>query len=186
MTFFFSTLLSGRAALRRCLLIGACAALAQPAWALSLPQRNYSLSSGSRSTTSVPTSSGYLAAVGPSPFRFSPPLPEAEERPAPVSKPTIAPEPVPEPVVAEPVKPEVKPEPEPPKPEPLPPSTGKPVNILPDDTPRDIRAEDVLPFFQIPADSAGAPNTNVVVPFTPAAPPIGTTLPPSSATYQLK
>lgn len=59
-------------------------------------------------------------------------------------------------------------------------SGEKPVRILPDDTPRDIRAEDVLPYFQFSKDpDSGA---DVSVPFTPASP----SQPPSSATYQLK
>jgi len=53
---------------------------------------------------------------------------------------------------------------------PLPKSSLPPVSILPDDTPRDIRAEDVLPFFQFPGGAPTAP--------TPG------TIPPSSATYR--
>jgi hypothetical protein len=44
------------------------------------------------------------------------------------------------------------------------------VKILPDDTPRDVGAEDVLPYFQFPG--------------TPPAAPTPSTLPPSSATYR--
>jgi len=48
--------------------------------------------------------------------------------------------------------------------------TANPVSILPDDTPRNVGAEDVLPFFQFPD-----------VPPVPSSP---STLPPSSATYR--
>jgi hypothetical protein len=59
-------------------------------------------------------------------------------------------------------------------------SSEKPISILPDDTRREIRAEDVLPFFQFP----GAPDTGALaVPFTTTS-PRGTTAPPSSATYK--
>jgi hypothetical protein len=59
-------------------------------------------------------------------------------------------------------------------------TSEKPVSILPDDTRREIRAEDVLPFFQFP----GAPDSGaLVVPFTTSS-PRGTTAPPSSATYK--
>ena len=44
------------------------------------------------------------------------------------------------------------------------------VKILPDDTPRDVGAEDVLPYFQFPG--------------TPPAAPTPATIPPSSATYR--
>jgi len=48
--------------------------------------------------------------------------------------------------------------------------TANPVSILPDDTPRDVGAEDVLPYFQFPE-----------APLVPSSP---STLPPSSATYR--
>lgn len=46
----------------------------------------------------------------------------------------------------------------------------KPVSIIPDDTPRELHAEEVLPFFQYPGSVPNAP--------TPGS------LPPSSATYR--
>ena len=53
-----------------------------------------------------------------------------------------------------------------------PPQATRPslVKILPDDTPRDVGAEDVLPYFQFPG--------------TPPAAPTPSTIPPSSATYR--
>jgi hypothetical protein len=59
-------------------------------------------------------------------------------------------------------------------------TSEKPISILPDDTRREIRAEDVLPFFQFP----GAPDGGALaVPFTTSS-PRGTAAPPSSATYK--
>jgi len=63
----------------------------------------------------------------------------------------------------------------------LTPSSQKPVTILPDDTRKEIRAEDVLPFFQFP----GAPESGAVaVPFSASQPRETTAAPRSSATYQ--
>jgi hypothetical protein len=117
-----------------------------------------------------------LAVVGPSPLRFAPEPPEATERPVPAKQrpKTVA-------VTPEAIPQEEAPPPEPvkvePKPEPVAPV--KALNILPDDTAqKEVRPEDVLPYFQLPKiDEA---RGRVMVPFTPAAP----TLPPSSATYQ--
>ena len=130
----------------------------------------------------------YLAMIGPSPLRFA----EGERSlpPEPVFPPPPKPKPpanVPEPgqktpsetsgPVANPTTPgsentELTAT--------LTPSTLKPVSILPDDTQREIRAEDVLPFFQFP----GAPDSGAVaVPFSTSQ-PRGTTAPRSSATYQ--
>jgi hypothetical protein len=58
------------------------------------------------------------------------------------------------------------------------PEEGEPPLILPDDMRRDVRPEDLLPFFQYPRNG-GAAN-GVSVPAQPAVP----TLPPSSATYR--
>jgi hypothetical protein len=59
-------------------------------------------------------------------------------------------------------------------------TSEKPVSILPDDTRREIRAEDVLPFFQFP----GAPDSGALVVPSTTSSPRGTTAPPSSATYK--
>ncbi len=52
-----------------------------------------------------------------------------------------------------------------------------PAPILPDDLRPRVRAEDFLPYFEIPAAKPGDPNVVVPVPRAPAL------LPPSSATY---
>lgn len=186
MTFFNPSLLTRGARLARlavvCVLLGA----GTQAVALTLPQRVAGMAKGFSTGAGVvpsPRPTAYLAALGPSGFRFAPPPLEPEERPAPVSRP-VEPSPVqtaPEPVQTAPA-PDPEPTPAPPTPtEPV----NKPVSILPDDTPRDVRAEDVLPFFQLAKDPAGGATASVVVPFTPATPQAAP-LPPSSATYQLK
>lgn len=126
----------------------------------------------------------YLAMVGPSALTF------AE---------TAAPLP-PEPVMPAPPKP--KPEPTktpangnhsanlPPDPSTLKPATEtteptakpddngpKPINILPDDTRREIRPEDVLPYFQFPGAADNNAPTVIINPAPAAAPP-------STATYR--
>lgn len=56
----------------------------------------------------------------------------------------------------------------------------KPVSILPDDTHQEIKAEDVLPFFQFPTGSDGG---SVIMPLT-VQQPAQRTVPPSTATYR--
>jgi len=55
-----------------------------------------------------------------------------------------------------------------------------PAPILPDETRPQVRPEDFLPYFQIPASQPGDPN--VIVP-VPRGAPAPAPLPPSSATY---
>jgi hypothetical protein len=130
----------------------------------------------------------YLAMIGPAPLRFAdgerplPPEPVFPPQPNP-RQPVGAPEPgqksplAATEQVANPAKPTTE------NTEltaTLTTSSLKPVSILPDDTQREIRAEDVLPFFRFPgASDSGA----VAVPFTTSE-PRGTTAPRSSATYQ--
>jgi hypothetical protein len=186
MTFPLTSLLNCRARFPRCLLVVLFVATAANSFALGIPQRVLHPMTGGRSVQVASQASvAYLATVGPAPFRFAQPPPEPEERPTPPAK--I------EPAVTQPVAPSpaVSPAPQSAA-EPAPQATAeesasgtKPVSILPDDTPRNIRAEDVLPFFELAQDPAKGANTTVVVPFTPAA-PAAATLPPSSATYQQK
>lgn len=126
----------------------------------------------------------YLAAVGVVPLRFAPAPEPATLRPP---KPEVIPDAAaarpknsstevakPETVTAKPIAESVK------TPATAPSSDSTPVSILPDDTPRDVHAEDVLPYFQRPNGERSA--NGIAVPFTPASP----TLPQSSATYELK
>jgi hypothetical protein len=128
----------------------------------------------------------YLAAIGVRALRFADAPPERTDEPPPFT--------LPKPIV---VAPELPPALEPPPPPPPPPPAeeikaapppapagSKPLLIIPDDTKRAVRPEDVLPFFQLP-HGAGEPSVNIAVPFTPAQ-PSAATLPPSSATYQEK
>ena len=133
----------------------------------------------------------YLAMLGPTPIRFAEGQPQLPPEPVPPTlptpkQPTLATEsaktpaavtdPVPAPLAVTITTPENTN----PMTGTLPSSNLKPVSILPDDTKREIRAEDVLPFFQFP----GAPESGAVaVPFTTSQ-PRGTTAPPSSASYK--
>jgi hypothetical protein len=58
-----------------------------------------------------------------------------------------------------------------------------PAPILPDDARPPIRAEDFLPYFQIPGSARTPADVTLLVP-VPKAPPAPGTLAPSSATYQ--
>ena len=64
----------------------------------------------------------------------------------------------------------------------LPPKKPGPAPILPDETRPPIRAEDFLPFFEIPGSRRGPAETSVIVP-VPSSVPSGPPLTPSSATY---
>lgn len=57
-----------------------------------------------------------------------------------------------------------------------------PAPILPDDARPPIRAEDFLPYFQIPGSAKTPADVTLLVP-VPKAPPAPGALPPSSATY---
>ncbi len=138
-----------------------------------------------RPAKAVPGSQPYLALINLPPLRFAEELPMATEAPAALILPQRV-EPKPEPV-AVPLPPPPPPPPAPvietkPPPPPTASNEPKPLSILPDDTKREVRPEDVLPFFQLPQSSAGV-SVGVGIPFTPAQ-PSGTSLPPSSATYQ--
>lgn len=173
----FISLLSSKARISRSLALGLVAITATQAYALSMPQRLFGVGSSHEYVCPRPTIVlPYLAQVGPTPLRFAPPPPEPVERPAPVEvkaapAATAAPEPVSTtPSVSTPTA----------APHEAPVAAGpKPVSILPDDTPHEVRAEDVLPYFQLPRQSDRHETSGVNMPFTPA-------LPQSSATYQLK
>lgn len=116
----------------------------------------------------------YLAVVLPPPLRFEAPPPPVDshipsaappkpggpaEETASANRDSVAP--APDPAAASVAAPPPPLAPPPPAALPLPPA----VSVLPDDTPREIQAQDVLPYFQFP----GTP------------PPLP---PPSSATYR--
>lgn len=67
-------------------------------------------------------------------------------------------------------------------PAPAVPARPTPPAILPDDTRPQVRAEDFLPFFQIPGASRRPGEANLIIPLSPGT-PAPTPLPPSSATY---
>lgn len=68
--------------------------------------------------------------------------------------------------------------------EPIPGQTNGPQPILRDSLAPTIRAEDFLPFFQVPGSGRESADVTLLVPVPPAAPAAPTTIPPSSATYR--
>ena len=127
----------------------------------------------------------YLVVTGPTSLRFAeapppeakaapPPLPEPEDNLADLNQEAVAPEPV-----------EPPPPPAPVAVAPPPPATPAvappPPPLVPDDTLRKVRPEEVLPYFEFPG-LRGLGGSGNVAPPQPSAmvPP---TIPPSSATY---
>ena len=146
--------------------------------------------SAKRGSAPLPYPAPYLAVVGPAPMRFrEPPAPPSFEL-EPVAAGPAHLEPDPPPPVLPPVKEKTDPAVPvaiPPKPSlgPSPSPEKKPdepdsVPILPDDTRREVRPEDLLPFFQFPRNGGTTLGVRVPVPPAPSAP----ALPPSSATYR--
>lgn len=200
MKFLPPLLLAVWAGVARCISLALLPALTSEAVAVTVHQRGGARPRGFESSSDLPApgSAPYLAVVLPPPLRFkevlpppdlanhpaaaAPPRPGgAREEVAASNRDSIVPitaEKAPEAVV-QPT------EPEEPMPAALKAPAGEmsvPVPILPDDTPRDVRAEDILPYFQYPG---ALPREAVVVP-VPANPATGRPLPPSSATYQVK
>ncbi|MFT3783362.1 MAG: hypothetical protein QM790_15230 [Nibricoccus sp.] len=164
--------------------------------ALSAPHRPAAISQSSIKSTEAKTLSKrtrpYLVMVGPSVLRFADPevLPSAE--PIMPAKPKVPPateEGPPKPAAnLNSGQPATGPGTEQRSPTTEPNSTTpdgtKPVSILPDDTRREIRAEDVLPFFQFPGGAeTGGGGAVIAVPLTENQPQ-RPTAPPSSATYR--
>ena len=183
-----TSLLRGFAKLTRAVSLLLLPALAAEVQAMSAPQRRLAVRSTAQpliSKRQLP----YLAALGAVPLRFARPLVAASTEPPapPVPKiPEVAPAPAKTPDI--PVAPVPEPEPVAPKietpPAPVEPAT-KPIAILPDDLRREIRPEDVLPYFHYPRADAANREVHVVVPFTPAQ-PNAAPQPSSSATYERK
>jgi hypothetical protein len=206
MPFSTKTLVRFTAKLSRCLSLALLPALASEVHAVSQPQRKQNVRSAQPGSASKAGSQPYLAALGPLPLRFARPGPEpAEEPPAPPepkivvvldagptsdNKPEKSPDEKAADVTTAPLGEALPRQPDHTA-EPLSefsePSLQPPLPILPDDTKRELRAEDVLPFFIYPtaAPVSGEGGVQVIVPLnngqTQSNP-----LPPSSATYQLK
>jgi hypothetical protein len=146
-----------------------------------------------RHSSHGPSSLPYLAALGPLPIRFARPGPEpTAEAPAspepkvvettPSTGPAKTPEPVSAPVVEK--QPEQLPVEETPiTPEPM---TQPPLPILPDDTARELRPEDVLPFFRYPSASVRKDGVRISVPLSSSDQSQSAPPPASSATYEIK
>ena len=139
----------------------------------------------------------YLLATGAPPLRFqdaSPPLHPAPSAPAPATTPAPTPtsdgatpavteETAPGTVViTDPATPDTATAVPPTNPETPTAPAKTPAPILPDDARTPIRAEDFLPYFQIPGTAKTPADVTLLVP-VPKAPPAPAALPPSSATY---
>lgn len=192
MTLLHDTMLTVVQRMARCpLLVWVLLVLTPGIYALNTPQRPATMPAVN-STAEYHTGSAhqrnnrtYLAMVGPAALRFAeatPELPPEPPPPAPVptSKQPITTETGPDTIPAIPADTAIKPttenlgKTEPFTPDPKEP---KPVSILPDDTRHEIRAEDVLPFFQFPGASD---NSSTAMPFSTIEPVRAR---PSSATY---
>lgn len=185
MTFLIHSLRKGTSHLVRCLSLVLLPALTTEAGSSGFPNRpqgnHRPIQAQPSSPAPAPTS--YLAVVGPPPLRFrdAPAPPPYELEPA-AAGPALLDnlESVPLPKTS-PATSETLPV------EPLPNaieasrhtqhSVDEPAPILPDDLRREVRPEDVIPYFQIPRSRL---RVGVPVPTQPGA----SSLPPSSATYQ--
>lgn len=155
--------------------------------------RSFSISVVMRQSEGTP----YLLATGAPPLRFqeaAPPLHPAPSAPAPAPTPAATPTPdATTPVPTEETAPAITVTTDPATPAPSasnPPANPEtstapaktPAPILPDDARPPIRAEDFLPYFQIPGSAKTPADVTLLVP-VPKAPPAPGTLAPSSATY---
>jgi len=185
MTFALKSLLARRARYSRLLTLSLFVAMASKGLALSAPQRIFRPQTAPRRVVShSPAALPYLAKFGAVPLRFAPPPPEATERPAPPepAHPIETPPPAAQSSSLPPAaSSESSSAPATGSTEP----TNKLMRILPDDTPHNVRTEDVMSYFQLPPPSERSNVSGVNVPFAPAQPG-GSTVPPSSATYQQK
>lgn len=68
--------------------------------------------------------------------------------------------------------------------DPIPAHSKVPEPILRDSLAPTIRAEDFLPFFQIPGSGRDSADVMLLVPVSPGVPAAPTSIPPSSATYR--
>jgi hypothetical protein len=175
MTFSIPSLFSCRGRFWRPLCLGLSTALAATASGMSVQHSSCPPSGFKHSAKCSSEPQAYLLILGPSGFRFAPAPAAYVERPAAVIVPSaITASPVIEktPVATKAVDPHSLPAAVANGPKPLP--------ILNDDTPRDLHAEDILPFFQLPRNDGS--TRSAPEPFAPSAP----TQPASSASYELK
>ncbi len=192
MNIFHDTKLTVVQRIARCLRLALVLLVPTPGiFALNPPQRSAAVApvkntSESNSGSSQSRSSRpYLAMVGPAALRFSdaPPVlpPEPPTPILPKPKQPVA-ETGPDVIPAIPADTAVK-QPNTDNgdstgPQKLDPNAPKPISILPDDTKREIRAEDVLPFFQFPG---ALDNSSTAIPFSTLEP---VRAKPSTATYR--
>lgn len=186
MTLGFMSLLNGGTQFRRLLPLGVLMALTTSAWALTTPRVASVPHAPANNRCAGTGSMPYLSKLGAAPLRFAPPAAEPVERPAAVDahcSPSVGPtiealtaNPVPIASAGLPGAGKSSSTSEPPR---------KLLSILPDDTPHEVRADDVMTYFQLPRQNERPTGSGINLPFAPAQPG-GSTLPPSSATYQQK
>jgi hypothetical protein len=194
MTSSTHTLLRFIAKLTRCLSLALLPALASEARALSAPQRKTFIGApaNARSTATTSASTPYLTVLGSLPLRFARPHLDGTDEPPPtpvLKVEEVLPEQSDEKKTPDtPATPALEEKPADPAPVPQPlivpeQPLAPPLPILPDDTKRELRAEDVLLYFRYP-NSTPSDGTQVVVPL-PSSQPQSAPI-PSSATYQQK
>ena len=192
MTLLHDTMLTVVQRMARCSLLAWVLLAPTPGtFALNTPQRPAALSSVKSTAEYNPGTSRqrgnrtYLALIGPAALRFAEaPIELPPEPPVPVPIPPKLPTTAgagPDTVPAIPTDTDVKlatDNPDKTGPFTPDPKAPKPVSILPDDTRHEIRAEDVLPFFQFPG---AADSSSTAIPFSTIEP---VRAKPSSATYR--
>ena len=186
MTFRIHSIRRGASELIRCFSLVLLPTLAAEAGSTGFAQGHHE---GHRPVQTMPPEkqprpTSYLAVVGPPPLRFrdAPAPPPYELEPAPTG-PALLDEIASGPTTLQPTptatnSPLAEALPTGPEPTPRPqPQSDEPAPIIPDDLRREVRPEDVIPYFQFPRN-----RVRVGVPIPPQ--PNGPGLPPSSATYQ--
>jgi hypothetical protein len=128
---------------------------------------------------------GYLPVLGAPPLRFESPPPRPEPAAPAVTLPNTPPSATENP--APPTMPVTPPAAEPSAAEPADTSptatpAKQPPAMIPDDARPTIRAEDFLPYFQIPGSAQQPSDVTLLVPAARSA-PTPAAIPPSSATY---
>lgn len=187
MTFSSPSLLRSRSRFSRLFTLSVLAGMVSTASALSAPQRVFSRHAAPQASLSARLAAlPYLQKLGATPLRFAAPPAEPVERPVaseslPASATAIPTEAVSSSHDALALNPPVKET----NLASAPRQPVKLLSIIPDDTPRDVHAEDVMSYFQLPKLNEPSNPAGINLPFTPAQ-PTSSTLPLSSATYQLK
>lgn len=185
MTFPIHSLRRGISQLVRCLSLVLLPALTTEAGSSGFPNRNQNTHRPIQAQPSreLPRPASYLAVVGPPPLRFrdapAPPpyeLEPASTGPALLDNVESVPQPKATTASAEILPTEALPATAD-TPRHIQHQADEPAPIIPDDLRREVRPEDVIPYFQVPRNRL---RVGVPIPSQPGT----SSLPPSSATYQ--